>query len=811
MKLLTNLKNKIELAKQAADNKMYWDSVARLVSPSTIKEFPEYILIDNRLMARCVIVGIPPCSDIGGYPQDMAPSVIDELLAISTTGNSIAFSFAIQPISNVDAMKMIDEALFKNKVTQESYRKVDSNTGRQDNKFQPPMKKVLEEGDFMQNYEKIFKNEQKMYHTAFIVIIWGMDMQSIREAESHVRIVLEANRIYYEFPDYRHQDTFLAAQPYPLSVKFSWVELFSYHASALVATRNPNSRTDDTGLYFGEDMKTGKTIQIDLKTMSANHLMFVGPTGSGKTFTLLMLLMRTYDMLGKRIIYTTPKADVTTNYRNVAKYYGKTASIIDIGPSGSNINPLQMLIDENVLGNNLNTWLRAFDEHMELLDQFFAVLFEGTKTINMSNYINETLMEVYRSKGIYRDDPKTWKNATFPTMQELRQIWQKDAERKNVTAQALVDKTFMVNTSWSYMNKPTDVNVSADFIIIDISDVPSSLQDAMNVFVTGIMGMRFKTDVKKETIIAVDEAAVFLRHPKLSKFLLKTLTQGRSYNLSLWLSTQQTADLVKANLDEEFKTNIAISIVLGNMRKDTMEHVKSFFKLDEHNILDLMSCGVGEGLLIVGHEIIPVKFKPTEHEKRIIKGKQVDEIVERETALELIDETLRKLVAEHQICFSSWLKSDQSMMLKQGFTSHRIQNALGLGPIQVWMKNLNGNGDGKIGNQTLDHYATVLQVAGHLTMHQIKVEVNHNDDVDIVADINGNKVAFEYERPKIHTFDQLIKKKEFAENKYGKVVFIGQTSNVSDLVSAVGEQNVVRRGTELLEFITELLAQTVTN
>jgi len=96
---------------------------------------------------------------------------------------------------------------------------------------------------------------------------------------------------------------------------------------------------------------------------------------------------------------------------------------------------------------------------------------------------------------------------------------------RDVTSKALLDKTYMVNTSWSYMNRPTDINTSADFIIVDISGVPQSLREAMNVFVTGIMSMRFRTDTKKETIIAVDEGAVYLRNPQLALFLLQTLTQ----------------------------------------------------------------------------------------------------------------------------------------------------------------------------------------------------------------------------------------------------------------------------------------------
>jgi type IV secretory pathway VirB4 component len=263
-------------------------------------------------------------------------------------------------------------------------------------------------------------------------------------------------------------------------------------------------------------------------------------------------------MLGKRIIYTTPKADVGTNYRNVAEYYGKSASIIDIGPRGRNINPLQILYDETILQDELD-YMHAFDEHCELVNQFFKVLFEGT-SINMSSTLNESLIQVYRSKGIKREDPKTWKNADWPTLLDLRAVWEKSLKEdpRDVTSKALLDKTYMVNTSWSYMNRPTDINTGADFIIVDISGVPQSLQEAMNVFVTGIMSMRFRTDTRKETIIAVDEGAVYLRNPQLALFLLRTLTQGRSFNISLWLATQQPSDLQKADLDTEFKTNMGV-------------------------------------------------------------------------------------------------------------------------------------------------------------------------------------------------------------------------------------------------------------
>ncbi len=801
MKTIQELKTKLNAAKREAREELFWQSIPRKVAPAVIEEFPTHLRINYETLVKCVLVGVPHLK-VEGYPRELNPRMMDELLNITAPGYTIGFSFTAIPIQTAEAMQMLDHALFYNKVNQDDTTK--HNNGL------PSMKLTLDAEDFSTNYRQLHQSQLKMYHSAFICVIWAKNEDELRKAESHIRTVFEANIVHYEFPYRRMLEIFVAAQPYPTSSDCAWVELFSHHVAMLSATRNPNSRTSATGLYFGDDFKTGKNVLVDLKALAAQHLMFVGPTGSGKTFTLLMLLMRAYDMLGKRIIYTTPKADVTTNYRAVAAYYGDRASIIDIGPQGKNINPLQIMLDENIMTNQ-HAYLRAFDEHMELVDQFFSVLFEGTKTINMSNYLNESLIECYKRKGIVRENPASWKNTEFPTLLDLRDVWIEDAkDPSNVTAKALVDKTFMVNTAWAYMNRATDINLSADFIVIDISDVPASLQDAMNVFVCGIMGMRFRTDAKKETIIATDEAAVFLRNPKLSLFLLRTLTQGRSAGISLWLATQQTADLVKAGVSEEFKTNMQISIVLGNMRKDTLEHVRSFYRLNDTDVNNLMSCGVGEGLLLVGNEVVPVKFRPTQHEMDVIKGKYGKKPVGKpvtDSGFKLVHESLNGLAAQHGIYFDNWIDGDANQLANMGFEPHVVQCAVSRGTQRAWIKSSKIIDD-KIGFHSIDHDATVLQIAGHLCQAGIAPIINQDDDVDLSFQVNGEAVAFEYERPGSHDVSKLLQKKQYAESKYSKVYFIGTAENVKQLSDAVGSACVVRRGAQLVELLQDLIEQT---
>ncbi len=797
MKLLEKFRNKATVAVMQADEKRYFDNLPRIIGPSTIEEFPRYIKINDTLLCRCIVAGIPPTSDLSGYPSELNPRVIDELMGLSNDGYKIAYSFAVLPIANVEAMKMLDKAMYSNKVSQASYIDKKGN----DPHKQPPLKKVLEHSDFTTNYTEIFKGHQKMFHTAFIIMFYGASEDDLREAESHIKVILESNMIYHEAPDYRQLDTFISAQPFPFSKDYTFCELFSYHTSALLGTRNTNSRTDEVGLIIGVDAKTGKDIMININALSSGHMLIVGPTGSGKTFTSMFLLMRAMTMLRKRIIYLTPKADMGTNYRATCQHFG--GSVIDIGRGEgySSINPMQIMMDSNYKGDYIN----VFDDHFRLLQQFFTVLF-GELTSNQISYLNESSIKAYKDKGILREAPDTWvnKDVVFPTLADLRAVWEEDAkDTQNVTAQAMCSKSFQINTAWSFLNKPTNIDLSSNFIVIDISNVPDDLKDALNVFTTGVMQMRFRTDSTKQTVLMVDEGGVFLRNKDLSAFLLRALTQGRSFGVSLWLATQQPSDLQKVNLSEEFRTNMPLSIVLGNMRRDTVDIVKNFFKLDNATTEALLTSGVGEGLLLVADEKIPIKFIPTKLEERIIKGK-AHETLATPSGIALVHESLYSLMNEQGIIFNDWIQTEDSI-LDQQYETRRPQNALGLGPVKIWLKKGLRTGE-LIGNESVDHYALIAQVAGYLAQKGYSPTISHQEGSDLTFTVNQEPIFFEYEHGE--QSPEILQKKKH-DTTTGRLVFISNKSNHKYLCENVGEENVVPRGLRLLDFIEDLIEKDV--
>jgi len=218
------------------------------------------------------------------------------------------------------------------------------------------------------------------------------------------------------------------------------------------------------------------------------------------------------------------------------------------------------MIDKQTMGNSAFAYAKAYDRQKDLFIKFYKVWLPSLSE-NADSYLDEALNEAYEQAGIFRERPETFDNPC-PVMQNMYNIWCRDADNsdlgnKQKAAEALKNKTYQITGKGilSYMNRPTsDLDLSKDFIIVDMSNVPELIKDAMNVLVTGLLHSRFNIDNDRDTIIAMDEAGVYPRTPKLASDTLTTLTQGRSHGVFLGLCTHQPSDFTKNGMREEFQT-----------------------------------------------------------------------------------------------------------------------------------------------------------------------------------------------------------------------------------------------------------------
>jgi hypothetical protein len=791
-KLLKMYKNKITL--KDIQQKKFFDDYTNRILPATLIEKKTHLIINeghNPIYVRTVVGGIPPDTGLAGYSSELSPRYMAELQEI--TDYQFSISFTAIPIPDIETLRQIDRAKYLIRVQQEGYK----DPKGIDKTQQPPALLGMELKDLENNEKIIYTHKEGMFHTAHIITVYGYSVDELNSAESQITTIMESNGVYFEIPDYRHKDTFFAALPTPETADHTWCEAFSEHVALLMGTTNTNSHTDDDGLLLASDLKTSRDVLVNLHNMILSHMLIIAPSGWGKTFFLMLLAMRIRTQLDDRIIYVTVKPEPPggTNYRGTcAKLLG---SIIDLGVGKYTLNPLQVLFDRNSLEDRIG----IFDAHFDLLVKFFQILFEGV-SINMKSFLGESLIEVYRRKGIVRHIPETWVNCNdWPTLLDLRVVWEEIArDPRELTAKALYDKSFLFTTSWGFLNKPTSLNLENNFIVIDLSNIPESIRDALNVFVTGLMSLRFRGDNEKRTVIEIDEGRSFLSNKDLTEWLINAITRGRSARVTLVLTTQNSVDVTKSGLKEEINNNMPISIIGGMLQPKSIKPVQDFFNLDESITEDLLTCNQGEGVLIIGQEQMTVKFEATEYEYNIIKGNDQEQIASSANGIKLKNNLLLPLIDEG-IIIQNWIEGDDSKLQDFGYESHRIQNAVDSGMVRAWIKKdliINS----KIHNQSIDHFGTVIQTAGYLMEKGSIVRISHQDGSDISTKIAGQDYKFEYEHG-IQSPEILQKKKH--DTISGRLVFIGQSTNIKYLYKTVGEENVIKRGKTLANFLDDII------
>jgi hypothetical protein len=465
------------------------------------------------------------------------------------------------------------------------------------------------------------------------------------------------------------------------------------------------------------------------------------------------------------------------------------------------------------MGNSSYAYAKAYDLKKDTLIYAHKVWLGTGFSTNMDSYLDETLDKVYEQAHVFRDEPESFKNP-MPLYKHLRAIWALDAANdelgtKQKTAEALLNKTyqFSENGRFSrYNNQTKGLDLSKDMIVIDMSGVPKTIKPFMSIIVNGMLATRFSTDVERETYLAVDEGAVYLRDEELCGNLLDTLTQGRSHRFYLWIATHQPSDFKKNNVSEEFKTNTFINILLGNNIKNAIGDVKDYFSLTDEECEILCNCEVGEGLLLFKDERIPIRFEPTPIEKATIKGTLNDAEKAAPVSGNLVKRAYKKLVSDHTIIFEDWITGDSSILLQQGYEKHQVQRVdksgtvaayIPQGMIQNKLVNLPGLGD-----QTLDHYGSVLQLAGLLISYGFEeIQVNHNAEQDILSKINGKLIAWEYERYNNKNLDIIVQKKAAALEKSDNVWFVCSSTDEKYIIKAVGEDSTLARGAAVTEIL----------
>ncbi len=249
--------------------------------------------------------------------------------------------------------------------------------------------------------------------------------------------------------------------------------------------------------------------------------------------------------------------------------------------------------------------------------------------------------------------------------------------------------------------------------------------------------------------------------------------------------------------------------------------------LDDSAVKELRTDSKGQGIVKIGDVHAPLAFHATPKEDAIIKGKYKEEIETEkitpsgDTSAPVAGGKIKgeyiELAKMNKVIFLDWIEGEDVDFTLQrlGYVKYTPQNILSRGNISCWAHDslIAEDGsikiqvkkyDGNFGNQTHDHYFSVVQWAGILTATPefTDIEVHHNNDVDVSAMLGKESYGFEYEHPESHDHDELVEKLKNTMGKYDHVVFIGAKTNIGQLSKAVGD-HAIQRGMNLKAWLDQ--------
>lgn len=818
-----------------------WWQVIRKILPPTIRERNNWLEMTDGTYMKCVVVGVPKHNK-PGYSRTISPRLLGDLLNTSQVNCHIGYTYVIKAFSQEASNRAMQDVEMRNladmvhDMSTNQLGKIKNKTG-------------FIADDIKSDQQKVHNQDVTQAYTSCIIIIKANSLPELDIAYSHVQTVLRNNLVGFYPADSNMLSVYKSAQPWGVRDDSTWVDCISTQIAAMLPFKRIDSRTGSTGIWFGNQkmlnpVDTGVPIMVDLSKLSAEHGLIFGPTGSGKTFLeLVVFMMRAHDQgytdkhgnhKKYRVIYFTDKADSTTQFRNVPRFYKEDGIVIDVGDKEESkdkvsVNPLQIVFDESIHTRTAKNWLNIYHRHKLIVASFFDSFFEEGLSDSQRSYLDITLNKIYNDSGIITVHPnkivcnhEKWTDgANFPTIHLLRKIWKDDMDSRGLkrlreSAQSLHNRTNNFDNigSYGYMNECTTIDLSKDVIVIDLSGLDAHLQNAMSAFIIGIIGARFNTDAEQKTMFVIDEGVSFTENPERLKLISDTYMKGRSQNVTGVICFTQPTDMTK-EFGAMLKTNSMWAYVLGKgLTPASVKYVEEFFELSKEAINELSSSSRGEGLLLLNGQEIPIHLEVTDQELSVLQGTDKEPENHEQSEVFMVVESVSDMVLEQGFCLDEWIENPTTkMMADMGYEAHSINRVVTAGKAKAWIKSDIIEVDKetnrkKVHNQTLEHFGSVMQIAGYLMQQGFSdVRITHFDEEDVSATLGDKKFAFEYEHPRSHTQEQLVKKRLNLETMNKRCFFVCPGDTAKFVARAVGAHNTYTRGSVLKTAIDAVLEE----
>lgn len=347
-------------------------------------------------------------------------------------------------------------------------------------------------------------------------------------------------------------------------------------------------RMGGQALYYGMNALSHNVIMADRKKLKSANGMYLGSTGSGKSFAAKRELINVFLATSDRIVIVDPMGEYSPLVRRLG------GQVIEIAPdSPHHINPM-----------DIQMGLNDEDSPLSMKADFLLSLCElvvggkdGLQPIEKT-VIDRCVRLVYRELALGLECAK------MPLLQDLYEelLKQPEPEAKRVATALELYCTGSLNL----FNHPTNVDLSSRVVCIVLKGLGENLRKiAMHVtneFVTSAVNTNYQNGAA--TWCYFDEFHILLRDPLTASYFVAVWKMLRKKGCVPSALTQNVKDLLASREIENILDNTDFLVLLSQAQSDRAIIAKQL-GISEHQLSYITHSNSGEGLLFYGNVTIP--------------------------------------------------------------------------------------------------------------------------------------------------------------------------------------------------------------
>lgn len=341
-------------------------------------------------------------------------------------------------------------------------------------------------------------------------------------------------------------------------------------------------------IYYGQNALSHNVIMADRKKLKSANGLYLGSTGSGKSFAAKRELINVFLATKDRIIIVDPMGE----YAPLARRLG--GEVIDISPeSAHHINPMDLKL--NLAGEDSPLSMKA-DFLLSLCELIIGGK-EGLQPVERT-VIDRCVRLVYRELALGIGDGK------MPLLQDLYETLteQPEPEAKRIATALELYCTGSLNM----FNHPTNVQTDRRITCIVLKNMGENLRKiAMHItneLVTQAVDKNFSAGLA--TWCYYDEFHILLQDALSASYFVRVWKMLRKKGCVPSALTQNVKDLLASREIENILENSDFMILLSQAQGDRAILAKQL-GISEHQLSYIAHSNSGEGLLFYGNTTIP--------------------------------------------------------------------------------------------------------------------------------------------------------------------------------------------------------------